>query len=290
MTTLATLFVMALTTLQSAMLHAAATEPADATPAAAPDAAPIRTADDLLLALEREGDGIRTLRAGIRYQREFAVAGDIQTRTGTLFYRSEPASASGPDRRAFAVNFDTMQVGGVLHRDREMVYIFDGSWVVEKHPRERQFIKRRVVPEGQAFDPLRLGEGPFPIPIGQKRADIVERFEATLVPVEEGLPDDELVDFAARHTTFQLHLVPRPAFARELELTEVRIWYQQSGEGPLRLLPRMAWTKTADEDESVVQLINVRFNEPLPDGVMDTDAPGEGWDVDVRDDFAEERR
>ncbi|MCC5786598.1 MAG: hypothetical protein JJU33_07855 [Phycisphaerales bacterium] len=283
MTTLATLLVMALTTLQSAMLTLAGSEPAE------PEA-PIRTADDLLLALEREGEGIRTLRAGIRYQREFAVAGDIQTRTGTLYYRSRPSDEGGPDSRAFAVNFDTMQVGGVLHRDREMVYIFDGSWVVEKHPRERQFIKRRVVPEGQAFDPLRLGEGPFPIPIGQKRDDIVERFEATLVPVEEGLWDDELVDFASRSTTFQLRLVPRPAYSRELELTEVRIWYEQSSEGPLRLLPRMAWTKTADEDESIVQLINVRFNEPLPEGVIDTEPPGAGWDVDIRDDFAERRR
>lgn len=253
--------------------------------------AEINTADDLLLALERTGEDLRTLQAGIRYTKVFALAGDEQIRTGKLYYRDEGAPGivepgqPGPAGRAFAVHFETLQLGrgeGARLDREERSYIFDGEWLVEKMPEARQMIKRQVVPPGQRFDPLRVGEGPFPIPIGQKRSEILERFEAELVDAADELelidPTGALAARVARTPAYQVRLTPRSAYADELKLAEIRLWYRAD-----TLLPFLAWTLTSAEDESIVELIGVKTNEFLPAGVMDTRSPDRGWDVEIRE-------
>ena len=79
------------------------------------------------------------------------------------------------------MTFDTL----IVADRRESIgqhYAFDGQWVVEKTPADKQFTKRQVVPPGEDFDPLRIGEGPFPVPVGQRKADILDRFDAEILP------------------------------------------------------------------------------------------------------------
>lgn len=251
------------------------------------EAAPPRNADELLNALEHADADLRSLSAQIRYDRTFELQGDRQTRTGRLVFDAgrddAPPAGSGiqprEPRRKFGILFDTLKVGDRLEQNPQH-FIFDGEWLIEKEPAHKQAQKRQVVPPGEKFDPLRIGEGPFPIPIGQKRDDILSRYNAELVPMDDGIAEDpDLVAFASRlGTAWQLRLVPLPERAATDEFQEVRLWY--IGEGKDRLLPRMARTVSRGGDVSVVQLINVEKNAPIDPALLDTTTP-EGWDVQV---------
>lgn len=238
----------------------------------------IEDADDLLVALETADADIRTFRADVIYTRIFALAGDEQTRQGTLWFETLDRGGNGvPASRRFAVDFQSLRVGSRVDKEPK-TYIFDGEWLVEKLPNDKQFIKRQVVPPGERFDPLKIGEGPFPVPVGQRRADVLAAYEATLLDASEGLDNGTLRSFVSQAGgTHQVLLKPRVMPSDGDELAEIRVWYRKSD-----LLPRMARTINVAGDESVVQLMNPKKNPGnLPDKVFDTTPPQKGWDVRV---------
>lgn len=248
---------------------------------------PIANADDLLIALERTGADIRTLEGTLRYTRTFGEleGGDAQVREGRLLFVSDPPSIPAPEaetakaRRRFEVDFTSTIIDNARHAD-EQTFIFDGEWFIEKSPEQKQIIKRQVVPKGQSIDPLAIGEGPFPIPIGQKRDRILERFEASLAPPGESFPAGTPPE--ALRETWQLRLVPRRGTDEARQYREVRIWYRKDD-----LLPRMARTTDKDDSSTEIFLTSMKLNAPLPKGAFDTTTP-EGWDQEVRE-FRKER-
>jgi len=246
------------------------------------------TADELLAALEEADKGLKTLTADLIYDRTFATAGDQQSRKGKLYFvvsgsgdNGEPKGSETSSRK-FAIHFDTIIIGGRTDTDPRQ-YIFDGQWLLEKYLKDKRATKRQVVPPGEKFDPLRIGEGPMPIPIGQRRADILGRYSATLLAAGDGLDvndEKDLVEFVAG--SYQLKLVPRPERASEEKFTEIRLWYRADADG--RILPRMAKTINAlagepgeKGDESLVRLLSVVQNGAIPAGAIDTQIP-DGWD------------
>ena len=265
------------------------------------------TADELLQALEKADEKLESLTADVRYERTFELQGDRQVRTGKLYFvngeKGSSAGAGGKGRK-FAVSFEKLQVGEVV-REEPKVYIFDGQWLVEKLPKEKPplFIKRQVVAPGQTADPLKIGEGQFPLPIGQKAAEIKERYEVELLPagagLEPGKDDDEeqkatltnLSKFVAGGA--HVKLTPKARYAEDEDFTRIDLWYKrdQGGKGGM-LLPRMARTVDKAKNQSVVQLINVQVQRGgeaantaarVPPEALDTAEParGSGWEVQV---------
>lgn len=247
--------------------------------------APIASAQDLLGALETADEDLRTLTAKVQYDKISGVAGDRQIRRGSLYFedrRSEGATGSG---RRFAVKFDELRLGSRLETEDQQL-IFDGQWLVEVNPRFRQIIRRQIVAQGDTFDPLKIGEGPLPLPIGQKRDETLKRFEATLLPDTaelEGEDDAETQRLRAFvQGAYQLKLVPRPNTPEAEKYTEIRLWYREgpAEEGTRRLLPRMARTVAPrSEDVTIVRLIQVRTNVEIDPAMMATTPPSDGWDV-----------
>lgn len=282
----------------------------------------IKTADDLLLALQFADKDLKTLRAGVMFDKLNDAMGDRQVRTGTLWFAADAGAAGVPARRRFAVHFSKLQFDGRV-REEDQHLLFDGEWFIEKLTTQKQFKKRQVVPAGQTVDPLKIGEGPFPIPIGQKRSEILKRYSAELLPATEGVVAQEnedaakqqkeqegLLDFVSFVTTrvkdpvtgamkeqktpatfYQLKLTLRPEYQDQESLREVRLWYRElssaegaaaGGQGVRMLLPRMARTVNRAGDVSIVQLTNVKVNEPVDAGVMDTTPPTDpSWEVTV---------
>lgn len=284
--------------------------------------AEIKTADDLLLALQFADRGLKTLQSDVVFDKLNDALGDRQIRRGRLWFQTEGSTdAAKAPRRKFAVHFTSLQLDDKLtNQDQHLV--FDGEWFIEKNPGQKQFKKRQVVPSGQTIDPLKIGEGPFPIPIGQKRAEILKRYSAELLPatadVTPQASDDAkqrekelagMIQFVTRVRTnvkdpktgvvtqqdtpatfYQLKLTLRPEYRDEESLREVRLWYRElsgaeggSGDANSRvLLPRMARTVNRAGDVSIVQLTNVKVNQPVEAGVMDTTPPTEAdWEVTV---------
>lgn len=246
-----------------------------------------RTADELLTALETADMSLRTLTAGLSYDRTFALQGDRQLRQGKLYFVSNPTMEQVvPPRRErkFAIQFDQLLVGTRIEKETKL-YIFDGIWLVEQLPEQKIFVKRQIVPAGQPFDPLRIGEGPLPIPIGQRKNEILSRYNAELLASDSGF--DTMDPKEAREAkafvagTQQLRLTPRPELERDSEFREIRLWYGLDKNGVL--LPRMAHTLNQAEDESMVRLINVKVNAEaeIPADLFATKTPEAGWDVKI---------
>jgi len=246
------------------------------------------TADELLTALETADQDLRALQAEIRYTRDFAIAGDTQIRTGKLWFEDVGArpGANAPRKRRFAIRFDSL-IFSEREEKNTQVYNFDGEWLVERFPEEKRMVKRQVVRPGENFDPLKIGEGPLPIPIGQRKADILARYDATLLPPDDGFDEmpavrmKELLEMSK--DCVQLMLTPR---AETDDFKEIRLWYRAQpvpGGKPGRLLPRIAKTVNRADDISVVQLIRVQTNDEvtIDSSVFDTKTP-DGWDVVVQ--------
>jgi hypothetical protein len=239
------------------------------------------TTDELLSRLESADRGLRTLQARVQRVRTFAEAegGGTHIWRGDLEFEQRPgtAGASGAQtrpERAFAVHFSREIVDGVV-RERSQSYLFDGTWLLELDATTRQFVRRRVVAEGSGADPLRIGEGPLPMPIGQKAADMRERFHVSLVPSLDGVPEGErfgrLREMLA--DCWQLRLVPRDGTEMARDYRDLRLWYRRAD-----LLPVFAQTANADATRDEILLIDHRVNEPIAPGRFSTLPPeGEGW-------------
>lgn len=254
----------------------------------APAAERFKTADELLNGLETADRDLASLKAQIQYTRDSGrLEGKVQTvRRGTIYYAAKipgapDAPKDGPARRGFAVKFTEMVVDNAK-RDEPREFIFDGEWLVEKFPGEKQFFKRRIVPPGQVADPLRIGQGPFPIPVGQKRADIQDRFDTTLVDPLEGIGANQprTKEMLDRAEAYQLKLIPKPGTEEAREFKEIRIWYQGKD-----LLPRMARTINRENGNAEVVLINLVRNEPTDPKLFDTTPPRkeDGWQIEVEE-------
>jgi hypothetical protein len=235
----------------------------------------VKTADDLLTMLESAGRDLSSLQADLRWTKRFGeiTGGDEQqVREGRLYFAAVAPKFEGerPTRR-FQVDFVTETVNDVRHT-KPTTYVFDGEWFVERQPEQRQVFRRQVVAPGQSIDPLAIGEGVFPLPIGQQKAKILERFDAELVPTGEDFPDN--TPPAGLADTYQLRLVPKRGTDEAKQYAIVRIWYRKAD-----LLPRMARTGDRDESSTEVFLTNVAVNQTLPATLFDTTRP-EGWEGD----------
>jgi hypothetical protein len=259
----------------ASLAHQTQDTPREAAPATTPPAE-ITSADELLAALEHAGDDIRLLSGRIAYEKTFAIQGDRQLREGKLVFESQPGETGDTHARRFGIIFDKLQVGERVE-DEEIdyleQYIFDGEWIAEIHPLEKQFIRRQVVAPGERWDPLRVGEGPFPIPIQQNREDILRRFDAELVASTEALEQPKMQ--AAAQKCYQLKLTPR-ADAGEQDFREVRLWYDKE-----TLLPRIARTVNRADDVALVLLRDLKLNEEaeVAHAELSTEPPADlhGW-------------
>lgn len=247
----------------------------------------LTSVDQLLEALETADADLETFAAEVKWDRRFRLQGDRHVRFGELFFRVAPSAEGEAPHRTFAVRFDELLIDDVLRQEQSQ-WVFDGQWLYEKDFKEKTFVARRLAREGERIDPLRLGEGPIPLPIGQKKEDILARYEAELLAPGAGLEsdssmeDEEIAELESLASfvsdAHQLRLTPRELYRDESEFREIRLWYQRK-----TLRPRMAMTVNRSGDDSIVQLINIRTNQPLPEGSIEIEQPREadGWRVEI---------
>lgn len=246
-----------------------------AAPTKRPPGTPVRSADDLLTDLENAGDGMRQLKADLRRTRNFSdlEGGGSQEWTGrVLFENPLPPTPGAPVRRRFQIEFDSTILNGNVKQNDGQVFIFDGEWLIEKKPTTKEITRTQMVPPGQNIDPLSLENGVFPLPIGQRKSAILEKFDAQLLPPDDYEPfkgEGKLPE--ALKDTYQLRLTPKPGSPGAKDLDEIRIWYRKSD-----LLPRLAFTAERNGNSNEYFLTRVSTTDALPAGAFDGRTPA-GW-------------
>jgi hypothetical protein len=228
---------------------------------------------DLLDVLERSGDDLHTFTASVIYEVEDALLGDTVIRQGRIVYRVDPETRA----RSFAILFD-FKVENRRKIEKSKHYVFSGRWLAEIDRDQKLFIKHEVAPEGREIDPLKLGEGPFPLPIGQKRRDVEDRFDASLLPTPVSGLLGRLKD---RGEVDGLLLKPRADTAAAKDIERIELFYDRATHLPVgvSLIERNGDRKTA-------LLSDLRRNPDLTDAetaALSVETPtGADWEVDVR--------
>lgn len=227
--------------------------------------------EEALTRFEAANAKMKSLTAKLVYDRYQGLLGDRQRRFGTIIYAAPvvDATADKPEaRRRFRIEFDSLLVE--KRKDKvEQSFVFDGTWLVERDGQLKTFIKRQVVAPGtppEKADPLAMGEGPFPLPMSAKKADILKRFTASLTPLEKGDPAN----------TLRITLTPRPG--QRMSYTSVDIWCDKETMSIVRLQ-----TQDESENKSVIDLTDRKLDAVIDASAFDTAEPKQdGWRVEVK--------
>lgn len=241
-----------------AILPFAATPPAAeppmvTAPAAGPAAAsadsPLNPkVDELLTRLETAASDLRDFAAGIAYERFDALLDETERRFGRLVLEGQ-----GKDRK-LALLFDEFIDGsGRADRSRDHWLFIDG-WLVDINEKAKTVTERQVAPPGSTFDPLKLGEGPFPIPLGQPKAEVLKRFAV------EDLGQSDAPLLKSLPPCRGLKLVPRDGTDFAKETSSVEVWYEPETLSPLGLVLR-----EVNGDQVTVRLVKPVRNAGLSD-------------------------
>ena len=245
--------------------------PAPAPALATAPAARFADADALLTAVERTSDSLRDFRANITLETTDDVTGDTERRLGQLVFVQEEGK---PTTRRFAVVFEKFIDGGGRMDERPVRYIYADGWLTEADFKQRTLVRRQLARAGEQYDPLKPGEGPVPLPIGQRRADVLARFDASLATA----PNSTLLLRSARPMV-GVRLKPKPGMA-DRDLVEASVWYDAQSLVPIGVEAQRKSGRT------VVSLRDATMNGGIDDAQQALLSLAEkvttGWRVDER--------
>jgi hypothetical protein len=215
--------------------------------------------DKILTRLENRE--VHDLRAKVKWELTYAIEEDEEpdVKSGTIWYQEDQPVAK------FKVHFDT-KITGSRKRKLDEEHLFDGRWYVELQSRTKTITRREIRREGEKSDPYKLGEGAFPLPFGQKKADILAEFEVTRVPDKKDDPAQ----------TDHLHLVPRPDTNTGRTYKTLDFWVARSGDQaglPVKVLAGKKDGTGAVNSYIEITFSDVELNTGFSASVFKIDAP-----------------
>ena len=137
--------------------------PAQPTTAASRPALDPRVAQILTRLESRE---VHDLHAKVSWKLRYIIDEEDEavTKQGELWYQQQDPVAK------FLVHFSKKISANRLHKLDER-HLFDGRWYVKLDSETKSVTRQEIRRESDRANPYKLGEGPFPVPFGQKKAD-----------------------------------------------------------------------------------------------------------------------
>lgn len=245
-------------------------QPVRTEPESMPTDADESPADVVLGKAEQQRDAVQAVSATVAVERIEPLFNKREVRTGALLY--ERTTDASP---RFSVLLDKRLIGRRLEsRTKHIVY--DGRWLSEIDHEKQQCIRWELC--GDDSDPTRL-DGRFPLPIGQPRDEVKQRFEAEVI---EGGPEPSfLKSLTEGRTVTGLRLTPRAGAPAAKEFERVDVWYDTTTWLPLGV-------ETIDLKSNVrrIRLNDVEINPTLTaeqNAVLQGTVPSDpGWMIDNR--------
>jgi hypothetical protein len=192
----------------------------------APDARKAR-AEAFLEELEKTATTIDSVSGAITLEKFDALVEETERRFGRIVLDRKDG------KRRIAIRFDEFIDGSGRSDKSVQHFIIADGWLCEQDYKNKSFTKRQIVKPGEDFDPLALGEGPVPLPIGQKKSEVLARFDVT----ETELPLDipllgSLRDVAA------LRLVPKSGTPMAKDHENIDLFYDRTTLVPVGVVMR----------------------------------------------------
>jgi hypothetical protein len=224
-------------------------------PAALPARAQAADVEAVLDRLERAGERVADLSANVKHDVFDVIIEDRQVKVGVIRYRRAEPNAQ------FLVQFDRLEEGGIVVEKKEW-FVFDGRWLTEARELTQQVVKREIVAQGERIDPFRLGEGPFPLPFGQKKQEMLEHFEIALAPPAPG----------ESAQTDHLRCVPRPGTKMADEYGQLDLWVDRSLDLPVKIVA----DQKKDNKRVTVTFTDMKLNTGVAGSTFEFKPPP-GW-------------
>ncbi|NLX12616.1 MAG: hypothetical protein GXY44_03045 [Phycisphaerales bacterium] len=220
-------------------------QPATATTTSATPAEIDPKVESILDRLEQRGEQIINIETDILFRKTDSILESTERYAGVLRYLKDE-----PNPRFF-ICFDRFIQDGRESRQRRW-HIFDGRWYIEANERLKTITKREIARPDERCDAFKVGEGPFPLPFGQKKADILRVFTVEIVPTEDD--KDKNLD--------HLKCTPRPNTEMDRKYAAVHFYVDRDLNLPVRM-------QTVDKEEhSEIEVIfpvtSIRINTGLP--------------------------
>jgi outer membrane lipoprotein-sorting protein len=201
--------------------------------------------DDILDALDARGKNLRDFSASVKLNSVDNSIGSSTAETGTVYYQRKP----GGDAR-IRVEFDRFDDGSRLTPQNHQ-FILDDGWLVERNYDKKVEVRRQVLRPGQKMDPLKLGEGPFPLPIGQDKQEVKNLFTvAKIAPAQDDPP-----------ATVHLQLTPKPGTTLARKFATIDVWVDTATAMPRRIQTQ----ENGSPISKVTDLTDVKINTGLGD-------------------------
>ncbi len=219
-----------------------------------------KTVEKWLCRLDERGKTLRSFTANIRMTVHHLRTDEKDINIGRIWYQTTKTGAR------FDIHFNMLVVDGAIarrHADHDIV--FDGRWLIDRDGAAKIYRKIELAPPGRKYDPLKLGQGPIPIPIGQNPAEVEKHFVVTSATPGKG-------------NTGLIHLILVPRDPKAFTFRRIELWIDPKLDLPVRIL-----RIDPDSTPTLAVLTKVSVNRPMKHNFHVSPPPADaGWTVDIR--------
>lgn len=156
----------------------------------------------------------------------------------------------GGDAR-FRATFDQREEDGTIYPDK-LEYVYADGKLLDRNYHSKVQTTYQVARPGEKVNLLKLGEGPFPLPIGQKPQDVYANFSVQHIPPAKDDPPGQ---------TTHLQLTPKPDTSLARHFKTIDVWVDHASDMPVRI-ETMDVNQTEDRK---TDFTNVKVNPLVTD-------------------------
>ncbi|MFI5377906.1 MAG: outer membrane lipoprotein carrier protein LolA [Tepidisphaerales bacterium] len=166
--------------------------------------------DQILDALHARGQGLKDFAGDVSIVETDNLNGEQTTLRGKAWYQDR-----GEGNSRIRIVFDSKKVGDKPEKEYKQEYVLDKGWLIDRDFKRKKEVARQVLKPGQKINLLKLGEGPFPLPVGQPREEVLKQFDVKRIESKKEDPQG----------TVHVELVPKPGtrFARKFKKLDVYV-------------------------------------------------------------------
>jgi outer membrane lipoprotein-sorting protein len=140
---------------------------------------PDSSLDAVLDALAARGNDLKDFSADVALHTADNRTGEDSAQIGTVVYDT------GGGNSRIKVSFDKKQTesgdGKRMSQKQRLDYLLENGWLTDRDYQKKLEVRRQVLRPDQKMNLLKLGEGPFPLPIGQDKEEVKKQFDASKV-------------------------------------------------------------------------------------------------------------
>jgi len=216
--------------------------------------------DEILDALDARGRDLKDFSADVSLTTTDTTLGEATKRSGTIVFQN---AESGNAR--IHIIFDTLDDGQRIKKQKTEYLLLD-EYLFDRNYTKKQEVKRQLRKKGEQINLLKLGEGPFPLPIGQPKSEVHAQFEVERI-------DQEPAGITPPPNSTHLRLTPRAGTRMARQFPTIDVWVDTTHHMPVRIeVPDKNLTSINTTD-----LTNVKINAGVAEDAFKLPAVPADW-------------